>query len=130
MTNKDIIKDWFASIDANTLEKNASMLASNHEFHNPMTPMPLGAAEHIGMIQQMNAAFSSGSHTLHNIYQDGDHVIIHGNWSGKHTGDFMGIAPTGKDLGMSFIDIVKIENGKIAEEHMEFNPASFMTLGA
>lgn len=129
MTPKDIVKDWFASIDANTLEKNSGMLAASHQFHNPMTPAPLGPNEHIGMIQQMNAAFT-GSHTIHNVFEDGAHVIVHGQWTGTHTGDFNGLAPTGKKVDMSFIDIIKLEDGKISEEHMEFNPASFMNLGA
>jgi len=34
---------------------------------------------------------------------------------GVHTGDFMGIAPTQKEIDTTTISIVRIDNGKIVE---------------
>jgi predicted ester cyclase len=34
---------------------------------------------------------------------------------GTHKGEFMGIAPTGKQIAIEMVDIVRVSGGKIAE---------------
>jgi ketosteroid isomerase-like protein len=125
MAHKDIAKDWFASIDANTLDKNASMLADNHQFFNPMTPAPANKEEHIGILKMMTSGLQ-GKHILDLVLTEGDHVAVKGRWVGTHAGDFNGIPATGKPVEFTWVDILQIENGKIAREHMEMNPMAIM----
>jgi predicted ester cyclase len=46
---------------------------------------------------------------------EGDLVVAHAACRGKHTGDLMGIPPSGKDVVMRVSDLVRIENGKAVE---------------
>jgi predicted ester cyclase len=126
MTNKTIATAWFAAIDNKDFAALRSLMAANHEFHNPMTPQPLGPAEHLGMIEQMTSAFT-GRHELTLLVDDGSHIAVRGRWTGKHTGAFNGIAATGKPVDFTFIDIMEIKNSKVAREAFEMNPMTFMT---
>ena len=125
MTNKEIAKKWFASIDAKDFNTVRTLIDSKHQFRNPMTPAPIGIEEHIGMMQMMTSAFE-GKHTLNLVFEEGDHVAVSGKWSGKHTGDFNGIPATGKQVEFYFVDLFNIVNGKVVNEHFEMNPAAIL----
>ena len=53
--------------------------------------------------------------TVFNQFIDGDFVISEIMAEGTHSGEFMNIAPTGKKLVLTGIDIDKVCNGKIVE---------------
>jgi predicted ester cyclase len=125
MSNKDIVTTWFASIDANTLDKNATMLAEDHMFYNPMTPGPANSQAHIELIKGMVGAFT-GAHKIWRMTAEGDFVSAEVQWIGKHTGEFNGIPATGNDVTFTLIDVMEIKNGKISNEHMELNPMAIM----
>jgi hypothetical protein len=44
---------------------------------------------------------------------DGDKVAYRATWSASHTGDLMGIPPTGKRVTVTEMHIARVENGKI-----------------
>lgn len=49
-------------------------------------------------------------------YSDGDHVLVHGDWSGTFKNDLMGIKASGKEVKFRDVDIFKLnEEGKIVE---------------
>ena len=125
MTNKEIVKKWFNHIDTNNFNELRNLMGDEHKFQNPMTAAPIGCDEHIGMMRMMTSAFK-GQHRLELILEDGNYVTVSGKWSGKHTGEFNGIAATNKPVQFPFIDIFHIENGKVTDEHMELNPMAIM----
>lgn len=130
MTSKEIVTNWFAHIDNKNFDGVRSLMADNHEFHNPMTPEPLNADGHIGMMQMMTAAFE-GQHHLDITVEEKEYVAVKGRWTGTHVGEFEGIPATGKDIEFSFSDLFRIQDGKVGYEHMELNPMSIMAqLGA
>ncbi len=125
MTNKEIAKAWFARIDEKNFDGVKALMNSNHSFSSPMTPEPVAADQHIGMMQMMTSSFE-GQHHLDLLISDGEYVTVKGKWAGRHTGEFQGIAPTQKPVDFSFIDIFHIINGKVAEEYFEMNPMAIM----
>ena len=125
MTNKEIVRKWFSHIDAGHFEELKKLMDASHSFKNPMTPSPVGADQHVGMVQMMTSAMK-GAHHLELVLEEGDHVVVSGTWSGKHTGEFNGIPATGNTVEFPFIDIFHIQNGKVTDEHMEMNPMLIM----
>lgn len=49
---------------------------------------------------------------------DGDKVSVLVTFKGTHTGEFMGVAPTGKDVAIPIALIYRIAGGKIVEHYM------------
>jgi predicted ester cyclase len=65
------------------------------------------------------------------LVAEGDKVAIRWSWRGIHKGEYMGIAPTGKQVTMTGISILRIVGGKIVEEWGESDNLGFMEqLGA
>lgn len=46
---------------------------------------------------------------------DGDLEAVHGVVTGTHQGDFMGVPATNKSVEFAVIDIVRVQDGKVAE---------------
>lgn len=126
MTPKEFAKAWFAAIDAKNFEQISRMMGDNHVFYNAMTPQPTGKEEHLGMIKMMTSALGNGTHHLDIIISDGEWVAVRGRHASKHTGEFIGVPATGKQVEFSWIDLMHIVDGKLAEEYFELNPASIL----
>ena len=62
-----------------------------------------------------------------------EHLIVEGDMAaariiitGKHTGEVMGVKPTGKEITVTANGIFRIENGKIVEDWTEWDNLSIM----
>ena len=61
---------------------------------------------------------------------DGDHTTWEGTFVGRHTGDFMGIPPTGKDVRVPLCVTYDLRDGRIAAGRIYFEvPALLAQLG-
>ena len=68
------------------------------------------------LIKMAFAAFPDYHETIEDIIAEEDKVwILVRTNTGRHTGEFMGIAPTGKKLTTLAVDILRVVNGKIVE---------------
>ncbi|MFB0565966.1 MAG: ester cyclase [Candidatus Aminicenantaceae bacterium] len=75
--------------------------------------------------------FSDMVLTIEDMIAEGDKVVV--RWSGHsiHSSEYMGIPPTGKEVGITGISIIRIEGGKIVEEWTEMDSLGMMMqLGA
>ena len=97
-----------------------SFMHKDHRFFNPLSPSEVGPDEHIGMMTQMTNAFT-GTHQLELVLEDANHVVVHGRWTGRHTGKFNGIPATQKNINFTFTDIFEFHEGKVRKEVFEMN---------
>ena len=67
------------------------------------------------------ASFTEQKITIEDMIAEGDKVSIRTTVSGKHTGNFLGIEPTGKSSTAAQFTIYHIQDGKIAEMWNLFN---------
>jgi len=70
--------------------------------------------------------FSNITFTIKDVFGQGDKLVKHWNFKGTHTGVFFGIAATGKPVSLDGVTLVRMENGKIAEERDFFDNLEFM----
>jgi steroid delta-isomerase-like uncharacterized protein len=71
-------------------------------------------------LKQFFVMLRSGFPDFQGIIEDlfaaeGDKVVLRFTFRGTHQGEFMGIAPTGKQVIMPGIDIFRIADGKLVE---------------
>jgi steroid delta-isomerase-like uncharacterized protein len=71
------------------------------------------------------AAFDIGV-TPEFLIAEGDKVVVHDTNRVKHTGQFRGIPPTGKEVTVTSTDIYRIVDGKIVEQWFESDFAGAM----
>lgn len=83
-----------------------------HDLPPGLPPGPEGMKAFRRLVEQ---AFPDLKPTIRDIIAEGDRVAARIDLEGTHTGNFMGVAPTGKHLATQLFEIVRIENDKIAE---------------
>ncbi len=112
---------FFATMDRHDWPAVRALLHPEHRFHFPGAPAPLGPDEHVDFTREFVAAFPDFRHTLHEQFAAGDRVITRGLIHLTHRGPFQGIAPTGASAEVSFINILRVEDGRNREEWVEMN---------
>ena len=63
----------------------------------------------------LHSGFPGFQSTIEDLLSEGDKVALRFTFRGIHQGEFMGIAPTGKEVTMSGIDILRVADGKLVE---------------
>jgi len=94
----------------------------NHDLPAPV-PGPEGFKMVIGLFL---AAFPDMHATIEEALAEGDKVITRGYFTGTHKGDFQGIPPTGKQVNVKYIDIWRVENGKMVENWVRLDQLGMM----
>ena len=64
---------------------------------------------------ELRAGISDLQVSVEQMVAEGDTVAAHLSIRGRHTGELMGIPPSGKAVVLRVSDIVRLENGKAAE---------------
>ena len=72
------------------------------------------------------AGFSNISFTIKDVFGMGNKLVKHWNFKGTHTGVFFGIPATNKKVDIDGVTLVRMENGKIAEERDFLDNLEFM----
>ena len=67
------------------------------------------------LIRAFYAAFPDYAHTPEEILAVGDTVVLRITNRATHTGDFQGVAPTGRRISFGQIAIYRMADGKISE---------------
>ena len=70
--------------------------------------------------------FSEIEWKIKDAFGQGERLVKHWNFKGKHTGSFFGIPATGNLLDLSGTTMVTMKNGKIAKEHDFFDMKSML----
>jgi steroid delta-isomerase-like uncharacterized protein len=71
--------------------------------------------------------FSDVTFTIKDVFGQCNKLVKYWNFKGKHTGVFFGIPPTGKTVSIDGVTLVRMQNGKIAEERDFYDNLDFMT---
>ena len=86
------------------------------DHEEPFPGQPPGKEGVVFYINAIRSAFPDLSvKTTEPALADGNLEAVHGILTGTHQGDFVGIAPTGRNVEFAGIDIVRVQDGKIAE---------------
>lgn len=63
----------------------------------------------------LGKVFSDQRWEIHNLIGDGDLVAVHATHHGRHTGELMGIPPTGREVAYDYVHIMRFRDGKAVE---------------
>jgi steroid delta-isomerase-like uncharacterized protein len=97
------------------------LFAPNFVFNYPApgaTPDLKGYKQTVTMLCSPLSDIQS---TAEDMVAEGDKVAVRWIWGGTHKGELMGIPPTGKQVKITGISILRIVGGKIVEEWGEMD---------
>ena len=98
------------------------LVSTDYVGHDPARPEPIrgpqGAKENVN---QYREAFEGAHITVKDQIGQGDSVATRWEGRGRHTGEIMGIPPTGKDVVVEGITVSRLEGGRIVEEWTNWN---------
>ena len=86
------------------------------DHEEPFPGQPPGKEGVVFYINAIRSAFPDLKvKTSEPALADGNLEALHGVLTGSHQGDFVGIAPTGRNVEFAGIDIIRVQDGKVAE---------------
>jgi predicted ester cyclase len=74
----------------------------------------------------LRAGFPDVRAEIKEIFAGGDWVAARLRWTGTHTGEFIGLAPTGKSFSITEIEIVQCADGRIVDLRNLFDVGGLM----
>jgi predicted ester cyclase len=114
--NKDVVRRWHDEFwnkgNVDVVDELIDAKCVRHVDPQPTDVREYWKQSHI----TFHAAFSDAHITNEDMIAEGDKVVTRWTWRLKHTGEWMGIAPTGKQVEVTGISIHRIAGGKIVED--------------
>ena len=116
MNNKDIIKNFYETIvSKHLLDELPAYLADDCVQVSGLNRTPIGIEGMRQHLISIRKTYPDYSIKVIRQYEDGDTIISEIIMRGTHEGEFIGIAPTGKVIEITGVNIDRIINGKIIE---------------
>ena len=129
--NKAVIRRPLEEVDKGNLDIVDECYATDYVDH---TPSPIRSlAPGIEGIRKafriFYTAFPDTRHFIEDLIAEGDKVVVRLSARGTHTGELMGIAPTGKEVTLSAVAIYRLHGGKIIERWADQGTGILQQLG-
>ena len=91
------------------------ILAPDHRYHDAQSPPTDPGPEGMKQTVSIYAEGLDGRWEVHDIFSAGDQVAVRWTGHGVHKTEMMGLSPTGKEIRVDAITILRVIDGKIAE---------------
>jgi predicted ester cyclase len=108
------------------LEAIADHVAADFVDHNKIPGLPPGPEGVRQAAAYLRSAFPDAQFSLESSIAEGDLVVTRAIMRGTHSGEFMGVSPTGRRIEVGEIDIVRYRDGKIVEHWVERDTLGLM----
>lgn len=110
---------YFAVLDGGPLEELDGLLAPG--FDTGVPGLPRGPVAYRQMLAGYRSAFADFHTHVEEVVAEADRVAVLTTTSGRHTGAFLGHAPTGAAFAATGIDLLWIEGERIARRAGAFD---------
>ena len=93
------------------------LISSDYVGYDPALPEPIrGPQGAKNNFKQYSDAFEGAHITVKDQIAEGDAVATRWEGRGRHTGELMGVPPTGKEVVVEGLNFTRLQDGKIIEE--------------
>jgi steroid delta-isomerase-like uncharacterized protein len=114
--NADLIRRLHgALLSERSVDVLDDFFAEGFVSHNNPPGLPPGVDGVKQFFATFRDAFPDAAVTIDELLVDGDRVAVATTLTGTHEGELMGMAPSGRSVAVTGIDIVRIERGRIVE---------------
>jgi steroid delta-isomerase-like uncharacterized protein len=120
--NKEVVRRFIEAYNKHDLSSIEDFVAPDFIDHSHQ-----GGREGLKQLFSMAfKAFPDWHETIEDIIAEGDKVWIRAKSTGTHTGEWMGLAPTGKKVTTEMVDIYRIVDGKHVEGRFVVDQLDFL----
>jgi predicted ester cyclase len=114
--SKDLLRRYHADVwDEGHLDHAGQYLSADFTSHATVTTLPPGQQVGPDFLAQFRVGFPDLRSHEDVLLGDGDLVVLRWTITGTHTGSFFGVAPTGRQIQVSGMDMLRVADGKFVE---------------
>jgi steroid delta-isomerase-like uncharacterized protein len=125
--NKALIRRMYEEVhNQGNLDVLDEITATNFVDHNLAPGLQPGVDGVKQLFTMFHNAFPDFHVTIEDMIGEGDKVVSRLTMGGTHKDEFMGIPPTGKEVSVEVIDILRIAGGKAVERWGIFDQLGLM----
>jgi len=134
--NKALVRRWFEEVMSQGNLATADLICMEcypgFTVINGVVDNPPGGLEGVrDMVRMFRTAFPDAQFTVEDQIAEGNKVVTCLTIRGTHQGDFIGLAPTGKQVTISGISIWELADGKLLQERVNWDTLGMLQqLGA
>lgn len=124
--NKEVVRQMAQAINKRDFAMIEDLVSADVHRYSGATPDLIveNLEQFLAFLEQDLAAVPDAHQEINLILAEDDLVAIHATYSGTQTGDFGPFPPSGRRLELSFIGILRVEEGKIVEIRVEWDNLS------
>ena len=113
--NKALMRRIYEVFNTGNLALADEVIAADAVDHQAMPGMAPGREGFKQLVTMFRAAFPDLECIIEDMLAEGDKVVTRLTMRGTHQGELMGIAPTGRPITVTGIDIVRFAQGQVVE---------------
>ena len=115
--NKALLRRYFKEVwEKQNPAAVRRFLAPEYRRHTSPDAEPLTLDEQVQRLAGFRTAFPDIQIVVEQVIAEGDCLAFRSTMRGTHQGPLMGIAPTGKQVTVGLIDVIRVKGGKFVEQ--------------
>jgi steroid delta-isomerase-like uncharacterized protein len=96
-------------------------------YHDPMLPpLPTGPDGPRQRKAIYETALSESHVDVHDVVAQGERVAMRWTYTGRFTGEFMGVAPTNEAVTVDGMHFFHVRDGRVVEAWVQYDSANFL----
>ena len=111
--NTQIVLRFVDALDRKQFDQAEAMLSPDFQLY--FSGQQLNKAQTMAMARSVYEAFADFTHEVQETLAVDDRVVVRFIDRGTHTGDFEGVPPSGRQIALGQISIVRVAEGRLLE---------------
>ena len=125
--NKAIVRRFYEELlSTDNLAIADELLSPGFRFYFAGGLDPMDLERYKEFLVARRAAFPDRRFVVEDMIAEGDKVSARFTMHGTHKGELRGIAPTGKEVTVTGIDMIRLAEGKMVEDRVEVDQLGMM----
>ena len=125
--NKAVVRRFFVELlSTDNLALADEILSPGFRFYFAGSPDPMDLESYKEFLMARRAAFPDRRFVVEDMIAEGDKVSARFTMRGTHKGELRGIAPTGREVTMTGIDMIRLWEGRMVEDRVEVDQLGMM----
>jgi steroid delta-isomerase-like uncharacterized protein len=125
--NRAVVQRFFGELfSTDDLAVADELLSPGFRFDFAGSPDPMDLESYEEFLVARRAAFPDRRFVVDDMIAEGDKVSARFTMRGTHKGEFRGIAPSGEEVTMTGIDMIRLSEGKMVEDRVEVDQLGMM----